>query len=274
MRTHVAPQRGHSITRWIQISIVTVLGSHVGLLAWSAWLHSPTFNEVGHLPAGLSHLSMGRFELYRANPPLVRSLAAIPAVLFGAKTDWTHFDNEDLGNSVSIVAIDFVKANGYRSFWLYTMARWACIPFSVLAGWLCFRMAAEMYGVLSGFLAMILWCFSPDVLGHGATIMPDIPAAALGLATCYAFWRWLIEPIWYRAMVLGIILGLAELTKFTLLVFYPLGIVLWLLYRSSMSCRNPGSNCLREAGMLSFVCLLSLAIINIELFRIIPGTQY
>jgi hypothetical protein len=60
---------------------VGLLVVHATMLSWCAARHTPTFHEVGHLPAGLSHLELGRFELYRVNPPLVRTWAAF-AVLF------------------------------------------------------------------------------------------------------------------------------------------------------------------------------------------------
>ena len=53
----------------------------------------------------------------------------------------------------------FLKANGPKSFWLVTLGRWACIPFSLLGGYVCFRWAYELYGSGSGLLALALWCF-------------------------------------------------------------------------------------------------------------------
>jgi hypothetical protein len=40
-------------------------------------------------------------------------------------------------------------------------------------------------------VALVLWCFCPNILGNGALITPDVPAAALGVTACYFFWRWL-----------------------------------------------------------------------------------
>jgi hypothetical protein len=62
---------------------------------------------------------------------------------------------------------------------------------------------------------------------------PDAPAAALGALACYTFWRWLKKPTWRTTFTAGIILGLAELTKTTLILFYPLWPILWLAYRWS-----------------------------------------
>ena len=50
--------------------VFALLTIHVALLAWGGWMQSPTFDEVGHIGAGVSLWHFGRFELYRVNPPL------------------------------------------------------------------------------------------------------------------------------------------------------------------------------------------------------------
>jgi hypothetical protein len=62
-----------------------LLAVQAALLAWSAYIHSPTTDEIAYLPAGISHWQFGRFELYRANPPLVRMVAALPVLPRGTK---------------------------------------------------------------------------------------------------------------------------------------------------------------------------------------------
>ncbi len=49
------------------------------------------FDEVGHLAAGVSHWQLGRFGLYRVNPPLVRTVAAMPAPVAGPAADWNGY---------------------------------------------------------------------------------------------------------------------------------------------------------------------------------------
>lgn len=221
---------------WQRLSLAAtlftlMLGCHAGLLAWSAYSHSPVFNEFGHLPAGVSHLRLGRFDLYSVNPPLVRTIAAVGVNLADPKTDWTQYIATPSVRSELPVGLDFLKANGSRSFWLYTCGRWMCIPFSLLGGYVCFRWASRLHGATAGLTATALWCFCPYVLGHASLMTPDAHTAAMGLAAGYVFWRWLTEPFWDHALVAGLVLGLAELTKFTLLVFYPLWLAMWLLYR-------------------------------------------
>ena len=63
---------------WEMSSVACILVMHSSLLAWSAIRHSPVIDEVGHLPAGLSHWRLQRFDLYNVNPPLVRTIATAP----------------------------------------------------------------------------------------------------------------------------------------------------------------------------------------------------
>jgi 4-amino-4-deoxy-L-arabinose transferase-like glycosyltransferase len=112
-------------------------------------------------------------------------------------------------------------------------------------------------------MALLLWCFCPYVLGHGALITPDVPAATMGISACYLFWRWLNSPKTWETLLVGIVLGLAELTKFTLLIFYPLWILIWLFYKWPEHRLKDGRAWLRELGLLAGMYFVSLVVINL-----------
>ena len=183
------------------------------------------------MPSGISHLRLARFDLYRVNPPLVRMVAALPILCSAARTDWAGYPTDTLYRSEFNVGIQFLELNGFRSFWYFTLARWACIPFSLLGGYVCFRWARERYGPFAGLLALTLWCFSPNILAHAQLITPDAGATALGVVAGYCFWRWLKRPGWPIASLVGLALGLAELAKATWIVLFVLWPLLWLVWR-------------------------------------------
>src|SRR4051794_39400286 len=85
---------------------------HAGLLAWGAYQHSPTIDEVGHLPAGLYHWQTGRFELYRVNPPLVRLIATWPLSLRAPSIDWGLLEVGEPRRSEFIAGTYFVRRFG------------------------------------------------------------------------------------------------------------------------------------------------------------------
>src|SRR5258708_1909416 len=162
-----------------------ILAAHAVLIAWVGLRDSPSLDEVGHLPAGISHWQWGEFDLYKANPPLVRSLAAIPVVASGAKADWSKIRDADSARREYAVGTDFLRANGERSFWYFTVARWAVIPLSLVGAWTCYRWATELYGNVAGIVALVLWCYSPGILAYASQITPDCGAAALGVLAGY-----------------------------------------------------------------------------------------
>ena len=243
--------------------LLALLAAHSGLLAWSATRHSPTSCEPGMLAAGLSHWRLERFELYRVNPPLVRMVAAVPLLAYAAKTDWSGFSEAPGARAEFPVGADFVAANGEETVRLTAFARWACIPFSVAGALICHAWGREFYGTHSGLLATALWCFSPTILAHASLATTDVPCAALAAAASYCFWHWINCPSWRGVAVSGTVLGLAELTKMTLVVLYPLWTVLWLTERWWRKTTTPAQKRLRDGVMLCVLFVASLYVVNL-----------
>lgn len=246
-----------------QRAVVLLLAIHTGLLAYSAYVHSPTLNEPGHLVAGLSYWKFGRFDVYSVNPPLVKMVAALPVMAVGYEEDWSGFYSGLGARPEFSMGEDFVAANGERSFFLFMIARWACIPFSWLGGLVCYLWARDLFDRPSGVVACAIWCFEPNILAHASLITSDAAGTALGLAACYTFWRWLKHPTWSQAVLTGIVLGLAELAKTTLILFYPLWPLMWLAYRWSDRHSMAARDWFREVGMLGARMLIGLYVLNL-----------
>ncbi|MCA9049397.1 MAG: glycosyltransferase family 39 protein [Planctomycetaceae bacterium] len=190
------------------------------LLGWSAFSNSAVVDEIAHLPAGISHWKFGRFDLYRVNPPLVRSMAAIPVLFTDCEQDWTLYQSAPLAREEFSVGKAFVKANGFRYFHYVSIARLACIPFSWVGMLCCYRWGRDLSGCRAGLLAAALWAVSPTMLAHGALITPDLGAAALGVTSAHHFWKWLRAPTWPAAITAGLTLGLAQLTKTSWVILF------------------------------------------------------
>jgi hypothetical protein len=253
------PHRGIAGRRgWIGVVVASLLAAHAILLGWVAAKSSPTLDEPAHLTAGLYIWKYGRFDLYRVNPPLVKAVASLPVAFADPATNWRGVLDPlrpewGIGDA-------FMAANGEQAFWLLTLARWSCIPLSLIGGYTCFRWATALYGSASGLLALVLWCFSPEILGHGSLITPDVGAAALGVAGSYLFWRWLDRPSWARATLAGLVLGLIELTKMTWLILFGLWPALCLLWVVSSPPGRRGG--WRRLAQLATIGLIGLYVLN------------
>jgi len=204
-----------------RIILTTTLVVHVLMVGWGAYRHSPTVDEPAYLASGISHWEFGRFDLCRVSPPLVRLVAALPIQLVEANYDWSSYGAGGAQRHEHIVGHEFIIANGKRSFWLFTLARWACIPFSLIGACVSHRWAKELFGNRAAIAALLLWCFSPNTLAHAQLLTPDIGVTSLCLAACYAFWRWAQSYTWAAAVIAGIVLGTAVLAKTNALALYP-----------------------------------------------------
>ena len=205
---------------------------------------------------------MGRFDLASVSPPLVRLVAAIPVVLSEHETEWRHYDTSPSTTPAHEVGRDFTVVNGERTFWLFTIARWACIPFSLIGGYVCFAWGRALYGSHSGILACGLWCFSPNVLAHAQLMTPDVGTTALGVAAAYTFWQWLREPSWRSTLLAGFVLGLAELAKTTLIVFFALWPLMWLMSRCLPRRTDVSLPIRRELSQIGVMLVFALYLLN------------
>jgi len=202
------------------------------MLSWAATKHSPTLNEPAHLVAGLSHWELHDYSLYKVNPPLTRLLASLPVVLYGYESDWSQMQGIPGSRPELPVAEYFMAANGTRCINYFVLARWACIPFSLVGALICFFWSRDICNSnIAGLISMTVWCFEPNIMAHGELITPDCAATSLGLAAGYFFYRWLVVSSWKRALLAGALLGLAEVTKMSWVILFPLWPLLWLLKR-------------------------------------------
>jgi hypothetical protein len=203
--------------RWKGLSILSVVVG-MALVLYEGAVHSPNTDEVGHLPAGCLILEYGIFDLYKVNPPLVKSVAAIPVVLSAPKYDWSDFDASPGERSEWAVGNAMIRVNGFDSFRLFTLARWALVIFWLTGAFTVWRWARLLAGDASAFAAVTMWSFTPEVTGWTATICPDSAAASMGILCAWYLRKWLIDQRWRSAILAGAVLGLCWLTKSSWLI--------------------------------------------------------
>jgi len=195
---------------------------HVASLAWSAWVHSPAIDEVAHLPAGISHWVLGRFELYAVNPPLPRMLSALPVLAMNPETPWEGYSKRIDARSEFPVGMNFVKSNGARSMMLYRVGRIPGILVSAVGMVVCMVWARRAISPRAGVAAMILFGASPGILAAAAMITPDLFAAVFGMVAWAAVCHWDRNRRLREIVTASVCVALAVLTKFTHLILIPL----------------------------------------------------
>jgi hypothetical protein len=239
------------------------------LLAYAGYRDAPTEIEIAHLPAGLSHWQSGSYYYFRQNPPLVRLVASLPILAMSPSVDWSAFSQDPALRPELVSGKGFLLANRPRSAWLFTVARWACIPFSLLGAWICFRMSYDLFGGAAGLIAMTVWCFSPMILGHGHLINPDVAAASLGIAAIHVTLRWVRGQSYSSAAIAGLVCGLAMLTKLTWVVLPCVVVVVCAVHMLS----SRGARIVSAATTVrQLAMLLTLAVVTVNAVYNFEGT--
>jgi hypothetical protein len=230
---------------WLRRASLVCAGIATALLSISANVHSPNLDEPGHLAAGCLCLEYGIYDLYKVNPPLVKCLAALPVVYDNPVYDWRMLRTDPGERSESAVGGEFVEANGKKSFWYFTIARWALLSLWCMGCLILYQWAALLGGPAAGFAAVLLWCFSIEAQAWTPTLCADSSLASLSLTSAWLYRKWILSRRSSDAMLLGLCLGLTVLAKSSGVLWFlifPVCLALqshcvsWHLLRQSMLC--------------------------------------
>ncbi len=205
---------------------------HALLVAWCALRYGFAWTEVGLLPAGILDWRYGTFDVFRVNPPLIRMWGTLPAIPFAPEFPFSGTAPDPRIRAEWDLASRMIEADPIAAQRALSIARLACIPFSLAGLWVAARWGKELFGNGAGVGAAILWAFFPYMIGYGSLISGDAQAASMGLVTFYLFRRWLAQPDWTGTYFLGIVLGLTLLTKTSWLILLGLLPLLWMAIRA------------------------------------------
>jgi hypothetical protein len=181
---------------------------------------SPTVDEFAHLPAGYYYLKTGNFELYNLNPPLPRVLSALPLLAVGPSID-TGARLRDSGWYPWVFATDFMRRNRDRFDRIFLLGRLPVVALGVLLGLLVWHWARLLYGEEAGLAALVGCAFCPSLIAHAHLATTDVAFALAAVGALYLAQRWLESPSVPALLAAGGALGLAQLTKFSAVLLYP-----------------------------------------------------
>jgi 4-amino-4-deoxy-L-arabinose transferase-like glycosyltransferase len=248
--------------RWPQLVVLALLAVMAANLLTVIKRKSITGDEIVHIPAGYYHLVAGNYTLNNEHPPLVKMWAALP-LLFLQPNEPPVAEPGDNNTYSRTHAVDgnFWTANA-REF--ETISFWTRLPMIVLTlvlGWLIFLFTKELSNPRAGVLAVALYSLEPTVLAHGRIVHTDLPAALAYFLFILALYRYHRLHSFRSALILGVVTGIALVTKFSLMIVGPIFAVAmgaWILRAPS------GGLTRRKMVQHALVAgLVALAVINL-----------
>src|SRR3989339_1132224 len=193
----------------LAISIGTALGD------------AAIMDEVAHIPSGYSYIKYHDYRLNPEHPPILKDLAGIPLQFLNVTfpTDEQFWATDANGQWNAGWRFMYLPGNDTEKiiFW----SRFPIVLLSLLLGFFIFKWAKELFGVKAGLLALVLYAFDPNILGHNHYVTTDLGIAAFSVFAFYFFVRYLKNPTWKTIFWAGIFLGLAALTKYSSVMLFP-----------------------------------------------------
>jgi 4-amino-4-deoxy-L-arabinose transferase-like glycosyltransferase len=194
---------------------------------------SATWDETNYFGMGDYLLKERRWDVPSSviHPPLAYYLNSIPLL-------WEDFDRRVWTNPPGALELPFLGGadtdrgramlsspanHGDR---LLNRSRLMVILQAMLLGYAVYRVAAAMFGLAAGLLALAFFAFSPEMLSHGALITPDMTLTLFCFSTMALFHRSLVHNRRRDHVLAGISLGLALLSKFPALLLLPVEAVI------------------------------------------------
>ncbi len=200
-------------------------------------------------------------------------VAALPVLLAKPVTEplYTLTSWRSRSPSPPTFSQSFAFFNVGRYFELFQLARLMMPIFTVVGGLIVFAWSARLYGRWAGLLSLALWAFCPNILAHARLVTSDACSTAMGVAATYTFWRYLHQPTGRRAIGAGLMLGVAQLSKFSLLILYAVWPFLWLLHRLMVGPRSSVGDPAPEGfgrpiarGLGHGVAIVALSVLTID----------
>ncbi len=130
--------------------------------------------------------------------------------------DWSLYSTRAGQRPEFSIGLDRLNRSGLDIVHDFTVPRLTGLSLTVFGFIVGVVWLTECFGkTVVPILFAAYWAFSPDVLAHGATIGPDVGATGCGLMASYLYWKYTQSPSASSAILAGIGLGFAVLSKLT-----------------------------------------------------------
>jgi hypothetical protein len=189
---------------------------------------SHTFDEPAHIACGMEYLDKGVYRLEPQHPPLARAAAAMGAYLTGIRYPG-HSDAPSPEFEMSSRGLAILYSGGHYDRTLM-LARLAILPFFWIACLVVYGWGKRYFGPAAAAVAVFFFSFLPPVLAHAGLATTDMALTAFLGATFLTALAWTESPTPRNAVWFGVAGGLAILSKFSCLAFFPVCAGLALLW--------------------------------------------
>lgn len=201
------------------------------LMLASIWNESGTMDELAHIPAGFGYVTQLDYRLNPEHPPLLKAVSALFAQIavrpyFPTNTPYWQIEPNGQWAQGGRFLYDSGNDPDAIIFW----SRLPIILLSVFFGWLIFVWTKNRFRESVALMSLTLYALSPTVLAHSRYVTTDLGASFGFFIGVISYISFLEKPTWRNTAIAGILFGIAELLKFSLILLLPIYGIMLLAY--------------------------------------------
>lgn len=257
---------------WQKIVVGLILLFSFIILISSSRGDSVTYDEKVHIPAGYLHVFKGDYTYNTEHPSLANDLSGFFVGLFAKP----HLPVEKIGDLNQYqYGEKFLYENGNNAQKILFWGRLPILLLTLVLFYLVFLWAWEVWGFKAGVLALLLVVSCPNLLANGRLATTDLILVLAFVLNFYILRKFILKSSWANACLLGLVTGLALLSKFSGLIVIPLNIILYFLILFVRKDKFRAENILKiivglaiAFFMVWLVYLFSMRLNLLEAFRI------
>jgi hypothetical protein len=217
------------------VAVALVLVASIRIIAtYTVFNH--TYDEPAHIACGMEWLDKGVYQWEPQHPPLARVATALGPYLLGTRSQNTP--RVDLASMTQEgLAILYY---GHHYDLTLELARLGVLPFFWIACLVVYGWGRRYFSPSVAVAAVFLFSFLPPVLAHAGLATTDMALTAFLGAAFFSALIWVENPTLAHGALFGVSTGLAMLSKFSTLVFFPAGVGLALAWYCVTERPKPG----------------------------------
>ncbi|MEW6557985.1 MAG: tetratricopeptide repeat protein [Elusimicrobiota bacterium] len=208
--------------------VVLLLIIHFCVIISASWEKSAIYDEALNISAGYIHLKTGNFQINNEHLTFWKMFTSFPLLFFKLTIP------NGLKAYQYEIADKFLYENIIPADTILHISRIVTASGAIVLGFIIFKWSFELWGTASAFLSLVLYLLCPNITAFAGFVNTDFGLTVLIFLSIYAFWQYLKFPTTKILVITGIFFGLAQSTKITALLLYPVFLILAVYYWHNM----------------------------------------
>ncbi|MDP7115936.1 MAG: glycosyltransferase family 39 protein, partial [Candidatus Woesearchaeota archaeon] len=217
-------------------------------------------DETIYFPAGYAYLKTGNFQIAPYDPPLIKEILALPLLILNPNYEKVTFnENIDRYDYNAVYFPNFLFKLNKNTGQLLLWARVMSTIISIIAGFIVYIWAKQLYGTKAGLFALFLYVFSTTILSFSWLANLETGLMAFILIALYSLWRYFKHPSTKNLIISGIALGLGISAKTIGIFLIPIFFIILLINRPPKSIKQVYKNIITFSALLIIASLTIFA---------------